>query len=59
MLKLTSQEREEIKRLHCSFYLKFADFRITVIDFLENKVWMDDEFEKILTDNFQIIKPDF
>lgn len=47
------------KVVYNKFYLKFADFRSAVIDFFENKVWMDDEFDKILTDNFQIIKPDF
>ena len=41
------------------FYLKFEDFRKQVIDFLDNKIWKQQEYENILTDNFQIIKPDF
>jgi len=41
------------------FYLKFNDFRKAVINFLENKSWMHEKFNKILTDNFQIMKPDF
>jgi transposase len=41
------------------FYLKFNDFRKAVINFFENKIWMQEKFDKILTDNFQIIKPDF
>jgi transposase len=41
------------------FYLKFNDFRKAVINFLENKSWMHEKFDKILTDNFQIMKPDF
>lgn len=41
------------------FYLKFNDFRKQVIDFLENQCWKQDEFKNNLTDNFQIIKPDF
>jgi len=27
--------------------------------FLDNQIWKEKEFEKILSDNFQIIKPDF
>lgn len=41
------------------FYLKFEDFRAKVIDFLDNEIWLNKEFENILTDNFQIIKPNF
>jgi len=41
------------------FYLKFQDFSKAVNDFFENKVWLNEEFENCLTDNFQIIKPDF
>ena len=47
------------KVVYNKFYLKFDDFRDAIINFFENKVWMDNEFDKILTDNFQIIKPDF
>ena len=41
------------------FYLKFEGFRKQVIDFLDNKIWKQEEYKNILTDNFQIIKPDF
>lgn len=47
------------KVVYNKFYLKFADFRDAVINFFKNKVWMDDEFKNVLTDNFQIIEPDF
>jgi transposase len=41
------------------FYLKFQDFSKAVNDFFENKIWLNEEFENYLTDNFQIIKPNF
>lgn len=41
------------------FYLKFQDFRTQVLKFFENRVWLNQEFENLLTDNFQIIKPNF
>jgi len=41
------------------FYLKFNDFRKAVINFFENKIWMQEKFDKILKDNFQIMKPGF
>ena len=41
------------------FYPKFQEFSIAVNDFFENKIWMNQEFENYLNDNFQIIKPDF
>jgi len=47
------------KVVYNKFYLKFDDFRKKVIDFFEEKKWMEDEFKNILNDNFQIIKPDF
>ena len=47
------------KVVYNKFYLKFDDFREKVIDFLENEIWKNDEFKNIITDNFQIIKPDF
>ena len=47
------------KVVYNKFYLKFDDFRKKVIDFLENKIWLNLEFKNILIDNFQIIKPDF
>lgn len=47
------------KVVYNKFYLKFDDFREKVIEFLENQKWNKKEFEKILTDKFQIIRPDF
>jgi transposase len=47
------------KVVHNKFYLKFDDFRNNVIQFLDNQIWREKEFDKILSDNFQIIKPDF
>nr|MDA3906879.1 hypothetical protein [Bacteroidales bacterium] len=47
------------KVVYNKFYQKFEDFRIAVINFFENEIWRDKEFENILTDNFQIIIPDF
>jgi transposase len=47
------------KVVYNKFYLKFDDFRKKVIDFLKNEIWKQKEFENILTDNFQIIKPNF
>ena len=47
------------KVVYNKFYLKFDDFRKQVIKFLDNQIWKQQEFENILTDNFQIINPDF
>jgi len=47
------------KVVYNKFYLKFADFRKQVILFLDNEIWKNEEFDKILSDNFQIIKPNF
>ena len=47
------------KVVHNKFYLKFQDFRKQVILFLDNQTWKEKEFDKILSDNFQIIKPNF
>ena len=47
------------KVVYNKFYLKFEDFRNQVILFLDNQIWKEKVFEKILLDNFQIIKPDF
>lgn len=41
------------------FYLKFQEFREKVMKFLESQSWNEKEFEKTLTDKFQIIRPDF
>jgi len=41
------------------FYLKFEDFRKEVIHFLDNEIWKEKEFKKILSDKFQIIKSNF
>ena len=45
--------------VHNKFYLKFCDFRNAVIEFLDSKVWANVQFQKTLTDNFQIIRPAF
>ncbi|MGB0880730.1 MAG: IS630 family transposase, partial [Polaribacter sp.] len=47
------------KVVYNKFYLKFQDFRKKIIEFLENQSWKEKEFENILTDKFQIIKPNF
>jgi len=47
------------KVVYNKFYLKFEDFRKKVIEFFENKTWLNPEFDNILTDNFKIIEPDF
>lgn len=47
------------KVVYNKFYLKFEDFRKEVLNFLDNQIWKQQEFENTLTDNFQIIKPDF
>jgi transposase len=47
------------KVVYNKFYLKFADFQKAVNKFFENKNWLDDEYKNILTDKFQIIKPNF
>tara|TARA_R110002049_G_scaffold162031_1_gene327658 strand:- start:13265 stop:13444 length:180 start_codon:yes stop_codon:yes gene_type:complete len=40
-------------------YLKFDDFRKSVIDFLENKIWLNNEFENMLTMIFKLLKQTF
>lgn len=47
------------KVVYNKFYLKFEDFRKQIILFLDHEIWKQKEFENILTDNFQIIKPNF
>jgi transposase len=47
------------KVVYNKFYPKFQDFKIAVDDFFINKEWKQSEFENMLKDNFQIIKPDF
>lgn len=47
------------KVVYNKFYLKFEDFRLAVNDFFKNQVWKQKEFQSLLIDNFQIIKPDF
>jgi transposase len=47
------------KVMYNKFHLKFSDFRTVIIDFFQNKNWLNDEFKKVLTDNFQIITLDF
>jgi transposase len=47
------------KVVYNKFYLKSEDFRNEVINFLDNQIWKEEEFDKILSDKFQIIKPNF
>lgn len=47
------------KVVYNKFYLKFEDFRKEVFNFLENEIWKQEKFKNILTDKFQIIKPEF
>jgi transposase len=47
------------KVVYNKFYMKFDEFRNSVIEFLDNQSWRAPEFDKILADKFQIIKPDF
>ena len=47
------------KVVYNKFYLKFDDFRKKVLEFLDKQSWNEKEFLNILTDNFQIIKPNF
>jgi len=47
------------KVVYNQFYLKFEDFNLAIKQFFENKIWLNNEFENLLTDKFQIIKPDF
>lgn len=49
--------KEEV--VYNTFYLRFCNFQKAVNKFFEDKVWMGKKFENTLTDNFQIIKPDF
>lgn len=41
------------------FYLKFQDFNEAVNLFFENELWKQSEYQNTLTDNFQIINPNF
>jgi len=41
------------------FYLKFQDFKQATDSFFEKEIWKKKEYQKTLTDNFQIIKPNF
>lgn len=47
------------KVVYNKFHLRFCDFKTAVMKFFEDEVWMSEEFENVLTDNFQIIDPDF
>lgn len=49
--------KEEV--VYNTFYLRFCNFKKAVNKFFEDEVWMSEKFENTLTDNFQIIKPDF
>lgn len=41
------------------FYMRFVDFKKAVLDFFEQELWKGHKLEKMLTDNFHIINPDF
>lgn len=41
------------------FYEKFKDFKENIISFFQNQAWKKEKYEKFLTDNFHIIKPNF
>jgi len=41
------------------FHLRFCDFKNAVMNFFEDQVWMRAKFKNVLTDNFQIIEPNF
>ena len=47
------------KVVYNKFYLKFDGFRKEVLCFLNGNLWKQQGFENMLTDKFQIIKPDF
>jgi len=47
------------KVVYNNFYPKFEDFQAAVNDFFIIQQWKHPEFENMLKDNFQIIKPDF
>ena len=47
------------KVVYNKFYLKFDGFRKEVLCFLNGNLWKQPGFENMLTDKFQIIKPDF
>jgi transposase len=49
--------KEEV--VYNAFYLRFCNLKKAVNKFFEDQVWMGEKFENTLTDNFQIIKPDF
>ena len=41
------------------FYERFISFKEAVIDFFVNERWVGHKLEKMLTDKFHFIKPDF
>jgi len=41
------------------FYLKFDEFKNAVRNFFLEKEWMDIKYQNLLSDKFQVIKPDF
>ncbi len=41
------------KVVYNKFYLKFSDFRNAVIHFLDNKLWLEDQFKNLLVDNLR------
>jgi transposase len=49
----------KINVVYNKFYLKFSDFNKAIKYFLNENVWHREEYINYLTDNFQIIKPNF
>lgn len=47
------------KVVYNQFYLRFEDFSFAIKKFFENQMWLNPEFENVLSDKFQIIQPDF
>lgn len=47
------------KVVYNKFYLKFEDFKKEVDKFFEDKEWIKEKYQNLLSDKFQIINPDF
>jgi transposase len=45
--------------VHNRYYEKFGEFRENILGFFENETWKKPCYEKILTDNFHIVEPEF
>ena len=49
----------KVNVVYNKFYLKFSDFNKAINSFFNEQVWRSPEYRNSLTDNFQIIKPNF